>query len=392
MIITDVECHLLTCPQRTWSGGPEYRSSSALVRITTDEGVDGLGDPLSAYHVPEAIPGLVQFFRHELVGEDPVRITHLWRKMQNACLFWGRTGPGMSVIAAIDNALWDLRAKMLGVPLYNLLGGIANPTVRAYATGAAATAPLSRTVEIARSYLSEGFTAFKFGTGYLGQPYGSTAIDRSVRQEVEKVAALREAVGPDVDIMIDGHQGAVARPWSRKTALAVAQALEPFRVAFFEEPLPFDDPDGYALLRRESGTPIAGGEGFMGIADFTRFFDADALDIAQPDVGYHGGITETLRIVASAEARNVRVVLHNPSMGGGVMFGLHLAFARYSCQLIELLPVRSALQEALLVEPIRIERGMIHPPQSPGAGLRWDRDLPKRFPYVPGSGERQGEG
>ncbi|MDB6094856.1 MAG: enolase superfamily enzyme related to L-alanine-DL-glutamate epimerase [Verrucomicrobia bacterium] len=392
MKIVDVRCDLLTCTQRFSEGGTVYRSSSAVVRVLTDEGIYGLGDPLSAYHAPEAIPALVAFYRQELLGEDPFRISHLWRKMHSASLFWGRGGLGLSVIGAIDNALWDLKAKALNVPLYELLGGLAESTVRVYATGAASLHPLERTVETARAYVAQGFTAFKFATGFVGQPYGSTNLARTVQQEVEKMTALREAVGPDIDIIVDGHQGAVTRPWSRKTALAVAQAIEPCRVLFFEEPLPFDDPDGYALLRQQSSTPIAGGEGFMGLADFTRFFDREALDVAQPDVGYHGGITETLRIIAAAESRNVRVVLHNPSLGAGMMFGLHLAFARHSCQLIEILPVRTDLQKAMLAEPLGLERGSLRAPRSPGAGLVWDDQLPKIFPFVPGSGERQGEG
>jgi L-alanine-DL-glutamate epimerase-like enolase superfamily enzyme len=240
--------------------------------------------------------------------------------------------------------------------------------------------------------VADGFTAFKFATGFVGQPYGSLSFDRTVRQEEEKISALRQAVGPDVDIIIDGHQGAVTRPWTRKAALQVARALEPYRILFFEEPLPFNDPEGYALLRRESATPIACGEGLLGLYDFQNYFRMDALDVVQPDVGYHGGITETLRIIAAAEAANVRVVMHNPSHGAGVMFGLQLAFSRHSCELIEIQPNGTDLQRAVLAEPLRFERGYLLPPQQPGAGLRWDPDLPRRFAFVPGSGERQGEG
>ena len=175
----------------------------------TDEGIDGLGDPLSAYHVPEAIPALVDFYKKELLGEDPLRISHLWRKMFSASLFWGRSGPALSVISALDNALWDIKAKSLGVPLYELLGGLANDRLRVYATGASCTAPLARYRRGRARLLDDGFTAFKLGTGYIGQPYGSLSFDAAVNQEAEKVAALRQAVGPDIDIIIDGHQGRV---------------------------------------------------------------------------------------------------------------------------------------------------------------------------------------
>lgn len=392
MKIIDVQCHLLTCQQQFSPTGKVYTSSSALVRVLTDEGLDGLGDPLSAYHIPEAIPALVDFYKAELIGEDARRIRHLWRKMYSASLFWGRSGVALSALSAIDNALWDLNAKALGVPLYQLLGGLANDRVRVYATGASCEQPLARTLEIVRDYLAAGFTAFKLGTGYLGQPYGSLSTDATVAQETEKFAALREVAGPNVEIIIDGHQGAVTRPWSRKTALQVARAMEPYRILFFEEPLPYNDPQGYALLRQESAIPIAGGESLLGLYDFMNYFRHDALDIAQPDVGYHGGITETLRIIAAAEAHGVGVVLHNPSLGAGMMFGLHLAFARHSCELIELLPVRTKLQQAVLAEPLRFEAGYILPPTKPGAGLVWHDDLPRQFAFVPGSGERQGEG
>jgi L-alanine-DL-glutamate epimerase-like enolase superfamily enzyme len=342
--------------------------------------------------VPEAIPALVDYYKKELIGEDPFRISHLWRKMYSATLFWGRSGVALSVIAAIDNALWDLKAKAHNVPLYQLLGGLANDRVRVYATGSSCVLPFEKTLEAVQGYLSAGFTAFKLATGYFGQPYGSLPLDATIRQEAEKFAALRSAVGPDVDIIIDGHQGAVTRPWSRKTALTVAQLMEPHRILFFEEPLPFNDPEGYALLRQESSTPIGAGEGFLGLYDFHQYFRLNALDIAQPDVGYHGGITETLRIIAAAESENVGVVLHNPSLGAGMMFGLHLAFARHSCELVEIIPIRTALHQAVLAEPLRLERGRLQPPTKPGAGLVWNDDLPRQFPFIPGSGERQGEG
>jgi L-alanine-DL-glutamate epimerase-like enolase superfamily enzyme len=390
--IVNVECHLLTCKQQFAAGGHVYTSSSAIIRIVTDEQIDGLGDPLAAYHAPEAVPPIVEFYKKELIGEDPRHISRLWRKMYSASLFWGRSGIALSVLGGIDNALWDLKAKSLNVPLYELLGGLANDRVRVYATGASCVHPLERTLEVVRGYVQDGFTAFKLGTGYIGQLYGTLALDAAVHQEEEKIAALRQAVGPDVDILMDGHQGAVTRPWSRKTALAVARAMEPYRVLLFEEPLPYEDPEGYAMLRENSSTPIAGGESLLGLYDFANYFRLGALDIAQPDVGFHGGITELLRIIAAAESHRVQLVLHNPSMGAGTMFGLHLAFARRSCELIEILPVRTELQKAILTEPLRWENGHLLPPLSPGAGLTWNEILPRQFKFVPGSGERQGEG
>ena len=312
--------------------------------------------------------------------------------MFSASLFWGRSGAALSVISALDNALWDIKAKSLNVPLFELLGGLANDKVRVYATGASCVQPLERTVEVVKQYAKEGFTAFKLATGYLGQPYGSLSMDATVAQEMEKFAAMRQAVGPHMDILIDGHQGAVTRPWSRKTALHIARAMEPHRILLFEEPLPYNDPEGYALLRQETATPIAGGESLLGLYDFANYFRLHALDVAQPDVGYHGGITEILKIIAAADSHGVGVVLHNPSLGAGMMFGLHVAFARHACQLIEIIPVRTELQKAVLAEPLRFEASCLLPPSCPGAGLRWNDDLPKRFPFVPGIGERQGEG
>src|SRR5688500_13910635 len=102
MKIVDVQCHLLTCKQQFAAGGQVYTSSSAIVRIVTDEQLDGLGDPLAAYHVPESIPPIVEYYKKELLGEDPLRISHLWRKMYSASLFWGRSSAALSVIGAID--------------------------------------------------------------------------------------------------------------------------------------------------------------------------------------------------------------------------------------------------------------------------------------------------
>lgn len=392
MKITNIECHLFTTRQKFAERHEPLVSSSALVRVLTDEGEYGLGDPLTAYHAPEAIPAIIDFYKQELIGEDPRRISYLHRKMYSASLFWGRSGIALSAISAIDNALWDLKAKLLGVPLYDLLGGLANDRVQVYATGANCVQPLSETIAVIKDYIRDGFTAFKLGVNYLGQPYGSLPSDAQVRQEAEKFAAMREAVGPDIEIIIDGAQGAMANPWSRKMALQIARTMEPHRILFFEEPLPYNDPEGYAMLRDNTATPIGGGESLLGLYDFANYFRLGALDIAQPDPGYHGGITEVLRIVAAAESHGVGIVQHNPSLGAGVMFGLHIAFARHSCRLIELLPVRTELQMALLADPLTVVNGHLLPPTAIGAGLIWNDELPRMFPFIPGSGERQGEG
>ena len=201
-------------------------------------------------------------------------------------------------------ALWDIAGKAAGRPVHELLGGPAHDRLPLYASGGTGSWPLERTVDQARRYESLGFRGLKIGTGFEGRPGGYTTApgDAAVRDVVRaaarpsriaderaKFGALREALGPDIELATDFHAVQVREPWSRRTALDLARALEPFDLLFIEEPLRYDDPAGYAELRQATRVPIAGGECLTGIDEFGRFLDAGAFDYVQPDATHVGG-------------------------------------------------------------------------------------------------------
>ncbi|MFN8621492.1 MAG: mandelate racemase/muconate lactonizing enzyme family protein [Chloroflexota bacterium] len=412
MRVTDVRTLLFTAP---WTGDPAwvqneaftdagaFRRTSALVLVETDEGITGLGETVMGYFRAEVVPPLVDGFRDALVDRDlaldPTQPERCYDELAQRSLWWGRTGIGMSVLGAVEMALWDIAGKAAGRPVHALLGGAAFSRLPVYASGGTGSWPVERTVEQVRRYADLGFRAFKIGTGFDGRPgtlprgivkppygtwYAATTPLR-VEDEVAKFGALRDAFGKDVELATDSHAVQVREHWTRKTALALAHALEPFDLLFYEEPLRYDDPEGYADLRRRTRVPIAGGECLTGLDEFRRWLELDALDDVQPDAAHCGGITVTHRVAELAEARHVGLLVHTgASVGPGLMANVHVAFASANSRAIELALAPDNIRRELLVEPLALVDGFVAPPTAPGLGVTLPPDLLERFPWQPG--------
>jgi L-alanine-DL-glutamate epimerase-like enolase superfamily enzyme len=255
-------------------------------------------------------------------------------------------------------------------------------------------------VEQARRYVGAGFRALKLGTGFDGRPgarsTGSTpapygawyarTIAGRVADEIEKLTALREALGPDVELALDSHAVQIRDAWGRPDALALAGALEPFDLLFWEEPLRYEDPEGYAELRARSRVPIAGGECLTGVDEFRRFLDLDALDLVQPDASHCGGIGVTRAVAGLAAARGVGLIVHTgASIGPGLMANVHAAFASPSSRAVEVAFAPDNVRRELLVEPLTYEDGDLLAPTAPGLGVRLPDDFLERHPFAPGA-------
>jgi L-alanine-DL-glutamate epimerase-like enolase superfamily enzyme len=401
MRITDVETLLFTA---RWSDDPTFPDvphSGVFVRVRTDEGLEGIGEPLLGYFVPEAVVPLVDFFRPLLVGLDPAGVRGLWRDLYAAAVFWGRGGAGLSVIGGLEMALWDLRGKALGVPVYDLLGGAARGRVPVYASGGPSVWPPERTVEKVQIYKDRGYRAAKVSTGYYLEEDTSLAhgqrrlqekhISRSLiaSTEADKLARLRAAVGSEFDLAIDGHQGGVPDPISANTALQICAAVEDAGLLLYEEPLAYEDVPGYAELRRKTRVPIAGGESVSGVDGFERFLEADALDIVQPDLGWVGGLLVAQTVIARAAARGLRTAIHTGgSVGPGLAASLHLAIAQPSVMVLERVLASTSVQDLFFAEPLRVVDGCLAAPTAPGLGIELREDVLQAHPYIPGSGER----
>lgn len=398
MKIVDILTHLLTSRWVDHPYLPAELHSTALVQVLTDKGPSGFGETILGYFAPELVPPLVNFYRPLLLGEDPEKINALWEKLYNSSIYWGRTGAAMSVLSAIEMALWDLKAKAAGVPLYQLLGGLARENLPLYYSGGPSLWPTQKTVEMCQYYVDLGYRAIKFSTGYYqkegppeipsGWKIKSVSKTRLGDEEGEKLEAVRQAVGPEIDIIIDGHQGGIANPYSVADALRVVESIAPYGVLFFEEPLPYTDPHGYAELRRHGKVPIGGGESLSGIHEFRHFFQLAALDVVQPEVTFVGGISACSDVLKQAASLNLRSALHcGGTFGPGLAASIHLSFASSTSLILEHVGSNLDVQNDIMLEPVALQNGVISPPSAPGLGVQINDELLTKYAYIPGTGE-----
>lgn len=292
MGIADVSVVLLTgpCTEDPWLLPFKRLRSAAFVEVRSDDGVVGVGETYAGYFFPESVPLIVDYLRPILVADDDavreLDVPTLTARMRTCCAYWGRVGLGSAVIAGIEAALWDLKGKLAGVPVYQLLagpGGARRDTLPTYATGGPSPWPQDQLLAKVEYYLGLGFHAFKVASGYLDartrtSVEAAPGPEAAAQVEVEKVAAIRQEFGPDVAILLDGHMGhrEGASRWDLRTAATVLDALAPFDVHFFEEPLAYGDVAGYAHLAANSPVPVAGGEQLSTFAEFKVFADHGA--------------------------------------------------------------------------------------------------------------------
>ena len=398
MKITDVRAVLLTGPATTrdeyWLRYRKLRSA-AFVEITTDTELVGVGETAVGYHLPELVPPMVRFFAPIFVGltEKQINPRVLWDYMRKAGTFWTRTGFGVSVMAGVEGALWDLLGKMHGVPVHKLLGGAVHEKLLAYASGGASPYPWEALKQRADLFREGGFTAMKTGAGWYDERarkrFTSDSVNAWVELEAEKIRILREHVGKDFRICMDGHMGNVdanRKPWSVATAQAVLRAVEPYDIFFFEEPLDYRDPEGYATLCKSTSIDVAGGEVLTTRDEFQHFADLRAFDIVQPDAAVVG-ISAFLDIARAFAARHQRIAPHNWESGAAVMQNIHAAFACPNTCIVEMGAWPGGLITDVYKPGHRFENGYLLPPEAPGLGVTLSDAVKNKYAFVPGSGE-----
>ncbi len=339
-----------------------------FLKVETDEGVTGWGEP-----VVEGRARTVEAAVHELgeyvVGKDPSRINDLWQTLYRGGFYRG--GPIlMSAIAGIDQALWDIKGKALGVPVYELLGGRVRERMKTYRwAGGDRPAEL---VEQIRGYRELGFDTFKFnGTEEMKLVDSPRAVDRAVA----KVAAVREAFGDSVDFGVDFH-GRVGAPMAR----ALLRELEPFKPLFVEEPVLPEQAEYYPRLAAATSIPLAAGERMYSRFEFKRVLEAGGLAILQPDLSHAGGITECLKIAAMAEAYDVAIAPHCPLGPVALAACLQLDFVSHNAVLQEQSIGIHYNQGADLLDYVvnkddfRCDNGDIRALPGPGLGVQVDEE------------------
>jgi L-alanine-DL-glutamate epimerase-like enolase superfamily enzyme len=386
MKITDVECHVLVVNDLTVDANSSAQDDIVVI-VHTDDGISGVGEADTNPWCVQALiksPGshnLARGLEEVIVGCDPLEVEALWDKMYIGSFMSGRRGAGICAIGALDMALWDIRGKALGVPCWKLLGGACNDPVIPYAS----LLPAGETVQAQkRSLVAKvveakrlGFRAAKLEVVIMG-PYAHNNVRGTYRDVVETVAACREAVGPEMVLMVD-----VCYSWNdAREALRVINDLVPYKPYFVETPIRLDDLDGYAYLHDHSAIPISAGELQNGRFEFAELMDRGKVDVAQPDVGRVGGLTEAKRVAEMARDRGKLIVPHCWKTAIGIWASVHLAAVTPHCPYIEFLPPslsESALRRELVLNEPALEDGGIPLPTAPGLGIELNPEALERY-------------
>ncbi len=371
MKITAVDTTVVQAGLRNW----------VFVKVTTDEpDLVGWGEATLEWKT-RAVVGAVNDLAPLLYGQDPTRTEHLWQMMVRGQFFQGGV-IGMSALSGIDQALWDIKARQLGVPVWQLLGGRVRDRVRMYdhlgggdsgvVYGAATTAGFA---DAAAASVAAGFDAIKI----LAVPIGNGLPGRSdVRRAEQLMGAVRNAVGPDVAIMVDLH-GRTTSAGARQYGHALAQ-FDPW---FFEEPCPPGNPAAMADLARELPIPIATGERLITPQAFRRYLDLRACAVLQPDVCHVGGPTAVKKIAALAESHQVMLAPHNPLGPVATIVNQHLGFSIPNFLIQEVMRADVPWRDEIIQGTLPILGGHVALPSAPGWGFTIDEAAARRWPYQP---------
>jgi galactonate dehydratase len=345
-----------------------------FVLVETSDGLTGLGEA-SLGGQTNAVLGALKDLEPLLLGADPRRIEHLWQQAYRHA-FWHGGPTFLSALAGVEVALWDIKGQTLGVPIHKLFGGPTRDRVRAYANGPRGDTP-DDMARSAQDLVGRGFTALKLA------PWEAMPILAGrgpIEAGVAMVRAVREAVGPTVELMVDAH-GRLSPP----VAVRAAEALAPLGISFFEEPtLPGHDP---ALIRvaRKSPIPIAVGERHYTRRDFAELLASRTIGVLQPDIIQSGGIAETRKIAALAEAHFVSVAPHNPWSWVNTVASLHLDAAIPNFLMQEVVTDPEPWKDEVVVGAPELDaEGCFPVPTAPGLGITLNEDAAKRFPPVSG--------
>jgi galactonate dehydratase len=352
--------------------GWEPTGEQALVRLTTDSGITGLGQS-GCWGYPKGAAGVLEELTPLLIGADPFRIEHLWHLAYRARPFRGNVLSG--AISAIDLALWDIKGKAVGMPVWELLGGKTRDRVRLHVLVGGGTPD-----EIASSVnwaVEEGFTAIKFDP--LTHGYADLSVNQLVVSACEMAAAAREAGGPEVDLIFELH-----RKLDPARAIAVCTALAAFHPLFIEDPIQIDSIDAQVDLCRRIPAPIAMGERLNSIWEFSELLSRGVAIHVRPDVGLAGGLTGCRKIAAIAEAHHCAVSPHNFLGPGLTAPTLHLCTTIPNLVTMEYLPQdedKSTFAAAYSTTVVR-RGGYFEVPDAPGLGVSLVENYQRVAPVV----------
>ncbi len=369
MIITDIEVINLhfeypADKRFSYAGGTCTGRLTSLVRVYTDSGLVGLG---SVYSHPGLVRSIIEDqLRPLLIGEDPLEIDKLWERCYGITRWYGRKGVAVSALGGIDIALWDIRGKAAGKPVFELLGA-KRTRVPAYASGLLWKDSVEELQREAERHLANGFRAMKMR---LGKDHG---YDRAA------LVAVRKAVGPDVPLMIDGN----AR-YSLDQARGFVDDLKRAGVFWLEEPFLPENPDDFVALRPDLGDiPLAAGENEFGPQGFNELINGGIVQIVQPDCCRCGGLTAALRVAEAAREHGLRVAPHTWSDAVALAANMHFVASQPHAITVEMDQTGNPFIDDLLAEPLTVKEGEIELLLAPGLGIELNADVVKQYTLSP---------
>lgn len=367
MKITDV---------KTFIVHPGVGKNWLLVKVETDEGIHGWGESYTQADRDKAIEAHIHAMKRYVIGRNPFDIKHFTTVMY---LDWANKRGAMdfySALSGIEQAMWDIAGKAAGQPVYNLLGGRCRDNIRVYANGwGGRRAGPQGLAEAASDLVERGFTALKFDP--FPGPWREIIDRDQEKQAVANVRAVREAVGPDVDILVEVH-----RRLAPAAAVRMARLLEEFDPFWYEEPVSSRDMGGLAVAKRDISIPVVTGEELYTKAEFRAVFEQRAADIINPDICNCGGILELKEIAAMAEAYSIVVSPHNyNSTTAGLSATAHLCAAIPNFLITEYFVNFEAVAQEVSVGGLVAQGGYLALPTAPGLGIDFDEAALARYSY-----------
>lgn len=343
-----------------------------FVVVETDDGIRGIGEAGITWR-EQAVAGFIEALKPSLLGEDPRRIEHLWQVMLR-CGFFPGGRIGAAAISALDIALWDIKAKSLDVPLYELLGGLVRERVVCYPH--VADNSFDTMFEDCRRLVDRGWQFVRFNLPSAGDQLEPRV---AVRRGVELVAGVRDAVGPDTGIIIDVHTRL-----DPVDAVSLCRQLERYQPFFVEDPVRCENPAAIGRLRQHTAVPIAMGEQYATKWEFREAVENDWIDYCRLDVCIAGGITEARKIAGWCETHYIAIAPHNPLGPVSTAACLHLDLATSNFAVQECARIPGEVLADLFPVQIPFENGFMLPPTAPGLGVEFDESAVEQYPVMEG--------